>query len=100
MPAVSAATDRGQDRAAACAAELRIIGVGHHLEVVNRFNIGRVLPAPGQAYRSAIQQKLISTFPAAVDDKSAIGIPAAQTRETRGSELFLSEQHSWYQADQ
>jgi hypothetical protein len=100
VPGVPAALERRDHGAAAGAPILRVVGVGQNAELFDRVQVRRKLPFSSEAHRRAVQQELVGSFLAAVDDELAVRIPAAQSRESRRAELFLREDHSWAQAHQ
>ena len=100
MPLVGAGLQRRHHRSPAGAPELRVIGIDHDLELLNGFDAGREQPASGNAHWRPVQDELIGALASAIDNEFAVRIPAAQSRKSVRSELFLSEDDAWRQADQ
>ena len=62
--------------------ERRIVGVGHHLEFLHRFDVGRETPAAVVARdRRAVQQEQVAALAGAVDLVAVVDVPAARAGE-------------------
>ena len=100
MPARGSGAEGGVDGAAAGASVLRVVGVGEDADVLHGFDAGGELPGSGQADGRVVQQKLIGSLQAAVDDVVAVGVPIAQAGEATGAELILREHDAGREAQQ
>ena len=58
--------------------KLRIVGVHHHLELLNRLHVRRHVKRPVRRNWCPVQQELIRPRPPAVHRKTAIHVPAAR----------------------
>src|SRR6266498_5707144 len=83
------------DHASAETSVRRVISVGHHLELLHRFDVGRDLPcAVIVADRGAVEQKEILSGSRAVDLIRIVHVPTARARKSVRAEGLLSEDYA------
>ena len=89
---VRAGLQLGIDATAAGAPEAGVVGVGHHLELLNGVDVGGELEAAGEADGSTVEAEAIRAGFAAAHGEVAVGVPAAGAGKAGGAELFLGEE--------
>ncbi len=94
MPGIRPGLEGRVHAAAARASDGRVESVGHHLEFLNRIDVGSKLPGSADADRRAIERETVGALYASIHDVFAISVPTPRAGKAGDAELFLREQHT------
>ncbi len=94
VPRVPSRLDDGVDASAAGAPLGRIVGIGHHLEFLDRVHVRRHLERASEADGRSVEAEAVGTGLAAAHGETAVDVPAARARKARCAELLLREEHA------